>query len=266
MSSGLRWALGGGVLGAAAALVAFAPAAWLAAVVASNTHGQVVLADARGTVWNGSAQVVLGSGPALRTSTALPGRLSWSLGLQGRAVELQARLACCLNDQFRVRVEPGIGRVKLSLLPVQGAQGQWPAVWLSSLGSPWNTLRLGGMVRLNSPGLSVEGVQGRWAFSGQAELHLDDVSSAMASLPKLGSYTVSINGQAQAADSAALTLATVEGPLRLTGSGQWGGRSGSANLRFRGQASADPGSEAALDSLLNIIGRRQGAVSILLIG
>lgn len=266
MNAGWRWAAAGGVLGTAAALVAFAPAAWLASAVASATGQQVLLADARGTVWNGSAVVVLGSGPALRTSTALPGRLSWRLGLHGREVELQARLACCLNDQFRLRVEPGLGRVKLSLLPVQGAQGQWPALWLSSLGSPWNTLRLGGMVRLNSPGLSIESVQGRWAFSGQAELHLDDVSSAMASLPKLGSYRVSVDGQAQAADSAALTLSTVEGPLRLAGTGQWGGRSGSTRLRFRGQASADPGSEAALDSLLNIIGRRQGAVSILLIG
>ena len=50
--------------------------------------------------------------------------------------------------------------------------------------------------------------------------------------------------------------------LRLSGNGQWvGGR-----LRFRGEARADAGSEAMLNNLLNIIGRRQGALSVLAIG
>lgn len=266
MSAGLRWGLLGGLLGGAVAAVAFAPAAWLASAVASATDDLVLLADARGTVWRGSAQVVLGGSAAVRNSTALPGRLSWTVGLAGTQLELRARMACCLNDGFALRLAPSLGRLKVELQPVQGAQLQWPALWLTSLGSPWNTLRLGGMVRLHSPGLTLEAVQGRVAFSGQAELHLDDMSSALAGLPKLGSYRLTVQGQPQAADSAALTLATVEGPLRLTGSGQWGGRSGGAQLRFRGQASADPGSEAPLDSLLNIIGRRQGAQSILLIG
>ena len=45
-------------------------------------------------------------------------------------------------------------------------------------------------------------------------------------------------------------------------SGEWrGGR-----VRFNGQASAAPGQEAALGNLLNIIGRRQGAVSVITIG
>ena len=38
------------------------------------------------------------------------------------------------------------------------------------------------------------------------------------------------------------------------------------HLRFRGEAQAAPGSETALNNLLNIIGRRQGARSVITIG
>ena len=61
---------------------------------------------------------------------------------------------------------------------------------------------------------------------------------------------------------AQLNLQTLDGALRLTGDGQWTG----ARLRFRGQATAAPGQESALASLLNIIGRRQGALSVISIG
>jgi general secretion pathway protein N len=37
-------------------------------------------------------------------------------------------------------------------------------------------------------------------------------------------------------------------------------------LRFRGEATAAEGDEGALDNLLNIIGRRQGARSVISIG
>jgi general secretion pathway protein N len=50
--------------------------------------------------------------------------------------------------------------------------------------------------------------------------------------------------------------------LQLSGSGQWA----ASRLRFAGQASAEPGAEPALNNLLNIIGRRQGALSLISIG
>jgi len=48
----------------------------------------------------------------------------------------------------------------------------------------------------------------------------------------------------------------------LQGQGQWIG----SRLRFSGEARADEGAEAALSNLLNIIGRRQGARSLLSLG
>jgi general secretion pathway protein N len=50
--------------------------------------------------------------------------------------------------------------------------------------------------------------------------------------------------------------------LRLQGSGEWTGQ----GWRFKGEASADPQSEAALQNLLNMLGRREGGKALLTLG
>jgi general secretion pathway protein N len=59
-----------------------------------------------------------------------------------------------------------------------------------------------------------------------------------------------------------LSLSTDSGPLQLSGSGTWG----PAGVRFRGEARASEAERAALSNLLNIIGRRDGARSVISIG
>jgi general secretion pathway protein N len=262
-----RWAVAGSVLGALLAALLFAPAAWLAEAVAQSSAGHVLLADARGTVWNGHAQLVLTGGAASRDAVALPGRLYWRLKIRHNGIEVQARQACCLHERFRLLATPRIGGMSLVVPALPGALAQWPAAWLAGLGAPWNTLQPAGLVSVSSSsGLSVTKVQGRVAFMGSAELQLQDMSSRLSTLPSVGSYRLSINAQANAGDSASLVLATLKGPLQLSGSGQWGGTAIGTALRFRGLASAEPGFESALANLLNLIGRRQGATSILNIG
>lgn len=248
----------GALLGGAGALVAFAPASWLASAVASATDQRVLLADARGSVWSGSAVPVLTGGAGSRDASALPSRLHWRLGLDGLAIGLRARQACCINGELRLRVEPGLGRTTFTLPASSGPIGQWPAVWLAGLGAPFNTLQFEGTVALSSGGLVAESARGRWAFRGSAALALGNLSSRVSTLPVLGSYGLALTG----GDVAHLTLSTQDGPLQLSGGGDWT----AGRLRFRGEARAAPGSEAALNNLLNIIGRRQGALSVLSIG
>src|SRR4030095_10765723 len=64
--AGLRWGIAGGVIGLVLSLVAFAPAPWLASYVASATDQRLLLADARGTIWAGSAVLILTGGPDSR--------------------------------------------------------------------------------------------------------------------------------------------------------------------------------------------------------
>jgi len=258
-----RWAVAGAIVGALGGLASFAPAAWLASAVASATGNRLLLTDARGTLWNGSALPVLTGGPGSRDAAALPSRLEWELGLRGLGAELRARQSCCLRGVVRALIRPGFGRLSVQVLPGESTTiGQWPSAWLVGLGTPWNTLQLGGTLRLTSPGLTVEWVRGRVRFSGMAALDVANASSRVSTLDTLGSYRLSVRGDAASGDAASLSLITVDGALRLAGEGEWTG----TGLRFRGEAQAAPGSETALNNLLNIIGRRQGARSVITIG
>lgn len=263
------WWLAGLAVGGLLTLLVKAPASWLAAAVASATQQRVLLADARGSVWSGSAVLVLSGGPSSRDASALPERLRWTLGLsreQRTRPELRLRHACCIGDQLRLQIEPGFGRLKVYVLPGRAELAHWPAAWLSGLGAPFNTIRLGGTLRLVADGFSVESVAGRWRVGGQAELDVTGLSSALAPVPTLGNFRLVVSGgqpdAGRSEDGARLTLETLQGPLRLSGAGQWVG----PKLRFRGEATADPGSEAMLNNLLNLLGQRRGAVTLLAIG
>ena len=281
-----RWALLGAVAGALFTLVLFAPAAWLAGAVASATDQRLLLADARGTVWNGNAVLVLTGGAGSRDASALPDRLHWRLRPEGLGLGVRATQPCCLNGELRLRLAAGLGRVHIELpgeaaaagagagtgtgtgagLAVSRSLGQVPASWLVGLGTPWNTLQPSGTLQLSSPGLLLEQVQGRWRFSGRVELTLATLASRLSTLDSLGSYRLTLSSDAAPGEAAQLQLLTTEGALQLSGSGQLLGAGAASRLRFRGQASAAAGFEAALGNLLNIIGRRQGAVSVISIG
>jgi general secretion pathway protein N len=257
-----RWAVFGIVVGVLVGVIVFAPAAWLARAIASATNQHLLLADARGTVWSGSAVVVLTGGPGSRDASALPGRLDWTVGLKGLGLELRARHACCLNGPASLVVRPGLGRVAIALGASPGWIGQWPTAWLGGLGTPWNTMQMGGSLRLSSPGLSVESVQGRWRLSGRADVDLLEVSSRLSTLDTLGSYRFTVAADPSGSGASQLMLSTQQGALQLSGNGSLG----PTGVRFRGEAQAAPGQEAPLTNLLNIIGRRDGVRSVISIG
>lgn len=260
----LRWSLAGALLGGLLALIVYAPASWLAQALASASGGHLLITDTRGSIWNGSGVLVLTGGAGSRDASALPGRLRWSMGLQGAlSLRLSARQDCCINEQLQLRLSPGWGRFEIALAnPAQAGDwlARWPAGWLMGLGTPWNTLQPGGSLRLSARDFRLESVQGRWRQAGQLDLELVNLSSRVSTLAPLGSYRFTI-----AADPSGLSLLrldTLDGALLLSGLGSLAG----GKARFSGEARAAPGREAALDNLLNIIGRRQGARSVISIG
>ena len=103
------WAVAGALAGVLPAIVAFAPAQWLTQRLGTATGGQVQLTQARGTVWTGSAQLVLTGGGASQDSAALPGRLEWQLRPSWTGLRLQINATCCTPQplQAQVRVQMG---------------------------------------------------------------------------------------------------------------------------------------------------------------
>jgi general secretion pathway protein N len=251
----LVWAAAGAVLGLLAALLLFAPARWVADTVSERSGGRMLLDEPRGTVWNGSARLVLAGGPGSADAAALPTRVDWRLRPRWNGMMAEVSSACCTPRPIQLRSGLRWGG---SHLEVGDGQSRWPAALLAGLGTPWNTLQLDGDLRLETRGLSVEWVAGRLSIAGQAELRAQAISSRLSTLRPMGSYRITLQG----GETPTLRLDTVEGALRLSGSGSWVG----SRLRFSGEASAAPERESVLSNLLNIIGRRAGARSIITIG
>ncbi len=266
-----RWAWMGAGLGLTLAFITQAPAHWLTHAIEQASGERVLLPDAQGTVWNGSAQWVLNEGP-LNTAatsnlarpastTALPTRVTWQLGpridLANLRLALSAHIAsaCCTSQPVRVDVSPLWRGVRVQ---VHNHTSSWPASWLVGLGAPWNTVQPEGQMQLHTTQLQWTQQAGQEQLQGQAELQMQQLSTRLSTLRPLGSYRVRVQG----GDTMVITLDTLEGSLQLTGSGQLlNGR-----IRFTGEASAAPDAEAALSNLLNILGQRQGAKSILKMG
>ena len=250
------WALAGALLGGLPALVLFAPAQWLASGVARASRGQEQLAQARGTLWNGSAQLVLTGGQSSQDAAALPGRLDWQLRpTWSGGVRALVRAACCTPAPLQVQVQPRWGGARLR---VDDGSSQWPAALLTGLGTPWNTLQLQGQLALQTTGLGAEWTRGRMQLAGQLQLDALAVSTRLSTLKPMGSYRLLLQG----GSAPTLQLTTLDGALQMHGSGQWVGQ----RLRFEGEATAAPEREAALSNLLNIIGRRRGARSLITLG
>lgn len=258
----MRWAITGGIIGGLVGLVFFAPASWLAAGVSAASNGRIQLAQAQGTVWNGSALAVLTAGAGSRDARVLPDRLQWTMHPKGLGLQLNLQQRCCLNQTVGVLIRPGLGQVRVDVQSKGGWLGQWPAAVLNGLGAPWNTMDLGGSIRVSARNLALEWVQGRVRIHGSAEVKLMNVSSRVTTLEQLGSYTLSIDGDPDKPGTTRLSLGTDTGALQLTGQGTVGPQ----GVYFRGEATAAEGQQTVLNNLLNIIGRRDGARSVISIG
>lgn len=255
LASPWGWAVAGALLGLLLATVLNAPARWLATAWHQGMGGPLVLEDARGSLWNGSARLTLSGGAGSSDRATLPGRLSWRLRPSWSGLRAELRADCCLPQAWRMELQPRWSGARLALAD---SQSQWPAGWLVGLGTPWNTIQAEGQLLLSTQGLVIERVAGRLSLAGRAQLDAAQLSSRLSTLKPMGSYRITVLG----GPAPTLQLETLEGSLQLSGHGQWVG----ARLRFEGSASASPERLDALSNLLNIIGRRDGARAIIKVG
>ena len=254
-AAGWGWAAAGALLGLLAALLLYAPARWLAAGVAAATGERVQLSAPRGTVWNGSAALVLTGGSGSADAAALPGRVEWRLRPRWDGVAIALGSACCTPQPLSVQVHL---RFNGARIVVADSSSRWPAALLAGLGTPFNTLQPEGTLAIETHQFELLLAAGRLQLQGNAQLDAIDMSSRLSPLKPMGSYRLSLGGGAVPA----LALQTLGGALRLSGNGQFvGGR-----LHFSGEASAAPERAAALSNLLNLLGRRNGDRSIISVG
>ena len=291
-----RLAIVGAAIGLAVGVVCFLPASLLASAVASATNDQFLLAEAEGTIWSGSAITVLTGGAGSHDASVLPTRLEWTLRPHWNGVSLHLTQDCCLAhgmdlslrrtlDAWQVdiigpdergrtaaapeKVTPGTSGADAAALAAATPLGQWPMGWLEGRGFPWNTIHPGGVLTLSTHNLSFALKGGHWSTLGSAQVEIRQASSRLTTLDSLGTYRVLIqpdpSTQIRPGDGATRDLvwiSTLDGALLIDGRGLIG----ATGVRIRAEAHAAAGSEAALNNLLNLIGRRNGASSAISIG
>jgi general secretion pathway protein N len=280
-SRATTWGLVGALVGAFLALLLNLPAPWLAQGLSEISKGQLQLQEAQGSVWNGSGKLVLTGGAGSRDALALPGRILWHLNVSFNtsrwpAFHLNVQASCCMAQAVRIQLTPA-NTFQTWRLQADDHRSEWPAQWLSGLGAPWNTLQPEGTLVLETKQLMLHYASNQTQLQGSLHLTAQDLSSKLSTLKPMGTYVLSLANANSATDASAkdtsanttsanaspqLTLRTQSGSLLLSGQGHWQG----TQFQFRGEASAVPEHAAALSNLLNIIGRRQGARSLLSLG
>lgn len=242
------------------------PAAWVAPLCARYTQGRVALADVSGSLWRGSAFLVLapgglpdpslptadagpaGGGPALMAAR-LPYRVLWHAAfwpLFTGEVRLDVREDRPLSENVRI-----VAGLNGAIVNAGGISV--PASLLSGLGAPFNTLDLQGDTRLEWTDWHLL----RSGAYGQLTVILADMSSAISRVSPLGSYRAVIRA---AGPDITVDLSTEKGPLFLSGKGQ--GNAG--GFQFNGQAHAGESAQANLSGLLPLLGPRVDADTVVL--
>lgn len=234
------------ILVACAAALAVLPARWLMAVVPEQSP--VIIADAHGTLWRGSATLAVGT-PGNRR--ALPDPVNWSFQWSG-GPRLVAKHAWMRNDLV---LSPSWRGLRLS-----GQTLQLPAQALVSLHAMFNTLDPGGELLISWPE-RVFGLGGPERGDRLLEVQWRLASAGLSRVRPLGTYQLAVTqGEGGQVD---LVLSTREGPLMMSARG----KASAKGMQLDGVAEVDSAASgdtrAGLQNLLNALGTRRGEQAIL---
>jgi general secretion pathway protein N len=189
-----------------AGLLAMAPATLLDARLASESHGRLRLAAARGTLWAGRGRIEVRDADG-RSGFGMA--LGWRLSPRSL---LRARLAYEIEfgspaSRFLVAVSP-------SQLQISNVDIRLPAEVLGLAVPKLAVLDLTGELQLKIRRLSL----GRGRLEGDALLLWRDAGSALTKISPLGDYELGFEG---AGTSLQAVLRSLRGPILLAGSGHW---------------------------------------------
>jgi general secretion pathway protein N len=241
---------------AGATVLVMAPASWVAAGFSEATQGRVALANAQGSLWDGSANLMLstgagasdnnGTGPASeQAATLLPNRINWHT----RFWPLFSGHIQMVMQEARPLAQPVLIDAGWQQTMLYAGSLGVPASLLVGLGAPFNTLDLQGDVTLDWTDWRILG-RGRSALAyGQLTVDLHNMSSSVSRVSPLGSYRSTFSAQGI---DATVSLTTVSGPLILSGNGRLQG----PQFSFDGRASSTPDARDNLAGLLNLLGPR----------
>ncbi|BBJ00433.1 hypothetical protein FGKAn22_21250 [Ferrigenium kumadai] len=219
-------------------LLITAPASLLDKVLQHASQDRLLLANASGTVWSGSAT------PALRTQdgrlVALP-LLRWKIAVPSL---FTGKIQTMLQWEGQPPASATEAVISFNQVELHHAMLQLPARMLEETSTMLKPAQFRGQLQIQGDHLvfSSRGVE------GSAIVDWRQASSALSSIAPLGDYRLALNGSG---DRLHIGLTTSSGILLLEGDGNWlAGR----GLEFHGKAQASAGNYDNLTELLHHLG------------
>ena len=219
-------------------LIVAAPATLLARLVEGSSNGQFALANASGTVWQGSATPVIRqrSGNFLALE-----KLHWDIAL------LPLFTGKIITRMRWDNVEQGlpmVATVSLDQIELRNAVIPLQAVILGELSPMLQPVQLSGKIQIKSDQFTFS----KSGINGNAIADWTNAGSVLSSVNPLGSYRINLAGAGGQLD---VTLMTTSGVLLLEGKGNFTRNQG---LKFQATARATADSKGSLDELLRNFG------------
>jgi general secretion pathway protein N len=252
-----------------AILLMKAPAAWLAPLLRYATHNAVDFSDSWGTVWSGSAKLVIRRSD--KETLHIPQAIAWRL-----SVDSVLNQAATITLSSAALKAPVSITIKGNTMQVGAGQYHLPVDSLNTLGAPFNTLKPGGDVRLSWAVFNTA-LDSKTPPAVPLSIDIQSLRSGVTGAQVLGDYTVIATPIVPASPSLSpltstatnrwavelQTVANAAAPasLLLTGSGELG-VSSAPQFELKAQA-ATPQAQQRLQALLNFLGRKQGDVYVL---
>jgi general secretion pathway protein N len=234
----------------ASALIALGIAAYLAFLVAAlpasfvaeriRNPGILELSDVSGTIWHGGARALvrLPAGPLIVETlqwSFLPSRL-----IAGRiAYDVKAGVK---GLEAKMQVARGLAGYELRDLEAHGEAGALAAFAPLAAGA-----RPEGPVSLTSDSLTWDGRELR----GNARGEWRGATTAFSDVKPVGTYRAELRGEG---GPAKVVVTTLDGPLKISGEGTL---TAPGRFAFSGEARGEGASAAALEPLLNLMGRKR---------
>ncbi|HUX90270.1 MAG TPA: type II secretion system protein N [Gallionellaceae bacterium] len=219
-------------------LIVTAPATLLAKIVDGSSSGQFVLANASGTVWQGSATPVIRQ----RTGNLLAlEKLHWDISLLPL---FSGKLIAQVRWDNVEQIQPMLATISFSQIELRNAVIPLQAGILGELAPMLQPVQLSGQMLIKSEQFALS----RSGIIGNAVADWLGAGSVLSSVNPLGSYRINLTGAGERLD---ISLMTLSGALLLEGTGNFTRDQG---LRFQATARAAADSKGSLDELLSNFG------------
>lgn len=219
-------------------LLATAPASVLSRVVERASNGQLLLANASGTIWQGSGT------PAIRRqggTLLVLEKLHWDISLLSI---FTGKISARLRWEGVEQEQPMEMEFSYRQVEARGAVLPLPAAVLGELAPLLQPVQLSGNILIRSEQFTYSGN----GIKGNAVADWTNAGSVLSAVNPLGNYQLSIAGNGRQLE---LSLTTVSGVLILEGKGSYAPDPG---MKFQATARASGERKDSLGELLSNFG------------